>query len=124
MNAIEQLYRNSKLVTKDGYVKVRNGLWVKSGPYQEQEWYDTDKSILPTNKELNEIRLKFQELIQIQEACGLPSLQQILEDEYPWVWVSAEYNPNNPWLQRMSDGYLANPSETSSNWVIPVRRIS
>jgi len=123
MNAIETLYRNAGLVTIDGYVKVNDKLWVKSGPYEVQSWHDVDKSILPTNKELNEIHLKFKELIQIQESCGLPSVKQILENTFHWVWGSTESNANISWLQRMSDGYQANPSETSSNWIVPIRRI-
>jgi len=122
MNAIKKLYRNAGLITKDGYVKVRDGLWVKSGPYQEQSWHDTDKSILPTKEELNEIYLKIQELIQIQEACGLDSLRQILDDEYPWVWSSTEYNATSAWMQRMSDGNQSDNYKNVDNWVVPIRR--
>jgi len=123
MNAIEQLYRNAGFVTEDGYIKVRDGLWVKSGPYQEQTWHDADKLTLPTKEELNEIYLKLQELIQIREACGLESLQQILEDEYPWVWSSTEYNATNAWIQRMSDGNQNSNTMYSGYWVVPIRRI-
>jgi len=122
MNAIEQLYRNSGLITEDGYIKVRDGLWVKSGPYQEQTWNDVDKSTLPNKEELHEIYLKIQELIQIQEICGLKSLQQILKDGYTWIWSSTEYNANYAWTQRMSDGNQSNNSKNSDYWVVPIRR--
>ena len=122
MNAIETLYRNAGLVTEDGYVKVRDGLWVASGPYQEQSWNDADKSILPTKEELNEIYLNLQELIQIQEICGLDSLQQILEDTLPWVWSSTEYDTSSAWFQRMSDGSQSHLLKSRDNWVVPIRR--
>jgi len=122
MNAIETLYRNTGFVTEDGYVKVRDGLWVKSGLYQEQKWHDVDDYTIPTEEELHEIYLKLQELIQIQESCGLDSLRQILASNYSWVWSSSEYNANIAWTRRMSDGYQANPSETVVSWVIPIRR--
>jgi len=122
MNAIEQLYRNAGLVTEDGYVKVRDGLWVASGPYQEQSWNKTDKSILPTKEELNEIYLKLQELIQTQESCELESLQQILEDTLSWVWSSTEYGTVIAWVQRMSDGYQTSYCKYSDYWVVPIRR--
>ena len=121
MNAIYQLYLNTGLITEDGYVKVRDGLWVKSGPYKEQRWNETDKSTLPTKDELNEIYLKLQELIQIQEACELPSLRQILDDSYPLVWSSTEYNSNYAWSQRMSDGNQFN-DKFLDYWVVPTRR--
>jgi len=122
MNAIKQLYRNSGLVKKDGYVKVRDNLWVKSGPYREQTWHKADKSILPTKEELHEIYIKIQELIQIQEICGLDSLQQILESEYPWIWSSTECGSHDTWVQRMSDGYRFGNGKSIGNWVVPVRR--
>ena len=122
MNAIETLYRNAGFVTEDGYVKVRDGLWVKSGPYQEQTWNDADNSVLPTKEELHEIYLKIQELTQIQESCGLDSLKQILDDDCPWVWSSTEYNANYAWLQSMSDGDQSGYVKTSGFWVVPIRR--
>jgi len=124
MNAIETLYRNAGLVTEDGYVKVRDGLWIKSGPYQEQKWNDVDKTILPTKEELHEIYIKIQELIQIQEACGLDSLQQILEDEFPWIWSStvSEYITNDAWFQSMSYGDQNYNNKLIDNWVVPIRR--
>ena len=123
MNAIETLYRNSSLVTEDGYIKVNDNLWVKSGPYQEQSWHDVDKSTLPNKEELNEIYLKFQELILMQEACGLDSLRQILEDEYPWVWSSTEYSAIVAWIQRVSDGTRSYNFKSSDYWGVPIRRI-
>jgi len=122
MNAIETLYRNAGLVTEDGYVKVRDGLWVASGPYQEQSWNSADKSILPTKEELNEIYLKLQELIQIQEICGLDSLIKILEEDFPWVWSSTEYGTYSAWGQRMSDGNQSHYGKGYAIWVVPIRR--
>jgi len=122
MNAIKQLYINSGLITEDGYVKVNDKLWVKSGPYKEQSWNKADKSTLPTKEELNEIHLKLQELIQIQEACGLDSLRKILEEDYPWAWSSTEYSTYNAWEQRMSDGNHDYFSKGYAIWVVPVRR--
>jgi len=122
MNAIRQLYINSGLVTEDGYVKVRDGLWVASGPYQEQSWNSADKSILPTKEELNEIYLKLQELIQIQEICGLDSLIKILEEDFPWVWSSTEYGTYSAWLQKMIDGTQYCYTKYGDNWVVPIRR--
>jgi len=122
MNAIEQLYRNTGFVTEDGYIKLRDGLWVKSGPYKEQSWNKTDKSILPTKEELNEIYLKLQELIQIQEICGLDSLIKILEENYPWVWSSTEYSTYNAWRQRMSDGTQIINAKSYAYLVVPIRR--
>ena len=126
MDAIIQLYRNLDLVTKNDYIKVRDGLWVKSGPYKEKSWNKTDKSILPTKDELNEIYLKFQEIILIQEACGLESLQQILEeDDRSWIWSSTEYDDTanaNAWVQRMSAGYQYISNKYFDSWVVPVRR--
>ena len=122
MNAIVRLYLNSGLVTKDGYVKVRDGLWVASGPYQEQSWHDVDKSTLPNKEELNEIYLKIQKLIQIQEACGLESLRQILDSYCLWTWSSTEENDFDAWEQRMSDGYQNDLDKDNFDLVIPVRR--
>ena len=122
MNAIEQLYRNSGLVTEDGYVKVRDGLWIKSGPYKRQSWDDADKSILPSKEELHEIYLKLQELIQTQESCGLPSLKQILDSPYLWIWSSTEYLTDFAWLQRMSDSTQYYTSKALNTWVVPIRR--
>ena len=122
MNAIETLYRNVGFITEDGYVKVRDGLWVKSGPYKRQSWNDADKSVLPTKEELHEIYLKLQELIQTQECCGLPSLQQISKDRFPWVWSSTEYNAGNAWGQRMSDGFQNSSGKSNGSWVVPIRR--
>jgi len=122
VNAIEQLYRNAGLVTEDGYVKVNDKLWVKSGPYEKQSWYDADKSILPTKEELNEIYLRVQELIQIQESCGLESLQRILDTSFTWAWSSTEYNPYGAWLQRMSDGNQYYGLKTNDYWAVPIRR--
>jgi len=121
MNAIETLYRNAGLITKDGYIKVRDGLWVKPGPYQEQSW-DYDESTIPYKEELHEIYLKFQELIQIQEACGLDSLQQILEKDFPWVWSSTKYGSRSAWIQRMSDGIQNSYFKNCNYWVVPIRR--
>ena len=121
MNAIETLYRNLGLVTEDDYIKVRDGLWVKSGPYEKQSWHDADKSVLPTKEELKEIYLKLQEIIKIQESCGLPSLRQILEEDYPWVWSSTEYSTYSAWSQRMSDGNQTSLFKAIDSWVIPVR---
>jgi len=123
MNAVEQLYRNSGLVTEDGYVKVNDNLWVKFGPYQEQEWKDTDKSVLPTKDELHEIYLKFQELILMQEACKLDSLNQILDSDFSWVWSSTEDCDDFLKIQKMSDGSCSG-GRKNSYWVIPVRRTS
>ena len=122
MNAIEQLYRNSGLVTEDGYVKVRDGLWIASGIYKRQSWNDADKSILPTKEELHEIYLKLQELIQIQEACGLPSLKQLLESAYPWIWSSTEYDTTNTWMCNISNGDNLNYYKDNCDWVVPIRR--
>jgi len=122
VNAIEQLYRNAGLVTEDGYVKVRDGLWIASGPYQEQSWNKADKSTLPTKEELKEIRPKLQDLILIQESCGLPSVRQILEEDHHWVWSSTEYNADFACVQRMSDGFQSNSIKNYANWVIPIRR--
>jgi len=122
MNAIETLYRNSGLITEDGYIKVRDGLWVKSGPYQEQTWHKADKSTLPTKEELHEIYLKLQELICIQESCGLESVRQILEDEYPWVWSSTEFSAINVYFQRMIDGSPLVNVKHYDCWVVPIRR--
>ena len=122
MNAIVRLYLNSGLVTKDGYVKVRDGLWVASGPYQEQSWHDVDKSTLPNKEELNEIYLKIQKLIQIQEACGLESLRQILDSCCLWTWSSTEENDFDAWEQRMSDGIQNDLDKDNFDLVIPVRR--
>ena len=122
MNAIRQLYINSGLITEDGYVKVNDNLWVKSGPYEKKSWYDTDKSILPTKEELHEIYLKVQELIQIQENCGLKSFQQISKDRFPWTWSSTEYNSSSAWCQRVSDGGQGGHYKSVGNWVVPIRR--
>jgi len=122
MNAIKQLYINSGLITEDGYVKVNDKLWVKSGPYKEQSWNKADKSTLPTKEELNEIHLKLQELIQIQEACGLDSLRKILEEDYPWVWSSTEYFTNGAWFQRMIDGIQNVNYRGNVYWAVPIRR--
>ena len=122
MNTIETLYLNAGLITEDGYVKVNDKLWVKSGPYQEQEWHDADKLVLPTKEELHEIYLKIQELIQIQEACRLPSLQQILDDDCPWVWSSDDYDDYYAWIQRMSGGFQLSNSKYNDYWVVPIRR--
>jgi len=126
MDAIIKLYRNAGLITKDGYVKVNDKLWVKPGPYKEKSWNKTDKSILPNKEELNEIYLKFQEIILIQEACGLDSLKQILEeDDRSWIWSSTEYDDTanaNAWTQRMSAGYQYIRNKTFDGWVVPVRR--
>jgi len=123
MNAIEQLYRNSGLVTEDGYIKIRDGLWVKSGPYQEQTWDGaSDTASLPAREELREIYMKLQELIQIQEVCGLDSLRQILDSCCPWVWSSTEYNNGGAWVQKMIDSSQYCCSKISVYWIIPVRR--
>jgi len=122
MNAIETLYRNVGFITEDGYVKVNDNLWVSSGPYQGQSWNKADKSTLPTKEELHEIYLKFQELIQIQEICGLDSLRQILDEEYSWIWSSTEYNAGNAWGQRMSDGFQNSSGKSNGSWVVPIRR--
>ena len=122
MNVIETLYRNTGFITVDDYVKIRDGLWVKSGPYKRQSWNDADKSILPSKEELHEIYLKFQELIQIQEACGLPSLKQILDSPYLWIWSSTEYSADFAWEQRISDGTQYYTSKALNIWVVPVRR--
>jgi len=122
MNAVETLYRNAVLVSEDGYVKVRDRLWVESGPYKEQSWNNADKSTLPTKEELNEIYLKFQELIQTQESCGLESLQQILEEDYSWVWSLTECSADYAWLQRMSNGSQSLNHMYYDGRVIPIRR--
>jgi len=128
MNAIETLYLNAGLITEDGYVKVRDGLWVKSGPYQEQSWDEAFRSILPTKEELKEIYLNIKEVIQTQETCGLSSLRQILEYGYSWVWSSTEYNYstkcNNSMccIQKMKDGSLSGNHKSIDNWIIPIRR--
>jgi len=122
MNAIETLYRNADLVTKDGYVKVRDGLWVASRPYEKKSWRNADKSTLPTKEELNEIYLKLQELIQIQECCGLDSLKQILDSDYYWVWSSTEYSTYFAWIQRMSAGNQTTTNKANDVWVVPIRR--
>ena len=124
MNAIETLYRNTGFVTEDGYVKVNDNLWVKSGPYERQSWNDADKSILPSKEELHEIYLKLQELTQTQESCGLDSLKQILDSPYLWIWSSTEYSADFAWEQRISDGTQYYTSKTLDTWVIPVRRIT
>jgi len=123
MNAIRQLYRNAGLVTEDGYIKVNDKLWVASGRYEIKTWHDADKSILPTKEELNEIYLKFQELTQIQESCGLESLEQILYSRFSWVWSSTEYDTTNAWKQRISGGYQGFKPKDIDYWVVPVRRI-
>ena len=122
MNAIETLYLNSVLVTEDGYVKVRDGLWMASGIYKRQSWNDADKSILPTKEELHEIYLKLQELIQIQKACGLPSLKQVLKDAYPWIWSLTEYDYTNAWMCNIRNGDNLNYYKDNCDWVVPVRR--
>ena len=122
MNAIETLYRNTGFVTEEGYIKVNDKLWVKSGPYERQIWNKADKSILPTKEELHEIYLKLQELIQIQEACGLESLQQIPSDNYPWVLSSTEYNAYGVWDQRMNDGSKDINGKIYADWIVPIRR--
>jgi len=136
MNAIEQLYINAGLVTEDGYVKVRDGLWVKSGPYERQSWNDADKSILPSKEELHEIYLKLQELIQIQECCGLDSLRQISEEKDPdndvftslgtvlscsWVGESLRYIYTKDMIKGNEYGSYTN---SSPSWVIPIRRVN
>ena len=123
MNAIETLYRNTGLVTEDGYVKVRDRLWIASRPYEKRSWYDADKSILPNKEELNEIYLKLQELIQIQESCGLESLRRILNSDFPWIWSSStEYDASNAWIQSMSDGYQYTNPKYTDYWIVPIRR--
>jgi len=123
MNAIRQLYRNAGLVTEDGYVKVRDGLRVKSGPYQEQSWDDADKSALPTKKELHEIYLKIQELILIQESCGLPSVRQILDNGYPLVWTSEEDTPWHSFYQDLQTSERQSSAQSITLFVVPVKRI-
>jgi len=122
MNAIKKLYRNAGLITKDGYIKVNDKLWVKSGPYQEQKLTDVDKFELPNKDELNEIRLKIKEIIQTQETCGLPSLRQILECGYSWAWSSTEHSNIRNWIQKMSDGNRGYNHKSIDNWFIPIRR--
>jgi len=122
MNAIEQLYRNLGLVTEDGYVKVNDQLWVKSRPYNEHSWNQADKSTLPTKEELNEIHLKFQEIIQIQESCELDSLKQILDHYCSWAWSSTEEDDFCAWEQRMIDGIQNDLDKDNFDWVVPVRR--
>jgi len=122
MNAIRQLYRNSGLITEDGYIKLRDGLWIKSGPYKEQTWNNADKSTLPTKEELNEIYLKFQELIQIQESCGLHSVRQILDTSFTWAWSLTECSADYAWLQRMSNGSQSLNHKYYDGRVIPIRR--
>ena len=123
MNAIKKLYRNAGLVTKDGYVKVNDNLWVKTGLYEIQSWDDADKSILPTKAELNEIYLKIQELIQIQETCGLESLSQILDiDRHHWAWSSTERDGGTAWLQSLNYGGQTYGTKCSALWVVPIRR--
>jgi len=121
MNAIEQLYINAGFVTEDGYIKVNDKLWVKSEPYEKKSWLNADKSILPTKEELNEIHLKFQELILIQEACGLDSLRKIL-GTYPWAWSSTECSAVIAWGQRMGDGSQDSGGKSYGLWIVPVRR--
>jgi len=124
MSAIRQLYFNADLVTIDGYIKVRDGLWVASGPYQEQTWRKADKSsILPTKKELHEIYLKLQELIQIQESCGLDSLRQILEDVCPLVWTSEEETPWHSFFQDLRTSERLSGAQSVPLFVVPVKRI-
>jgi len=122
MNAIETLYRNAGLITEDGYVKVNDKLWIKSGPYGNQSWNKADKSTLPTKEELHEIYLKLQELILIQIACGLHSLRQIVASRCPFVWSSIGYSSTDACLQILNNGYLFHTSKTSVFWIIPVRR--
>jgi len=122
MNAIETLYRNAGLVTEDDYIKVRDGLWVKSGPYEKQSWHDADKSILPTKEELKEIYLKLQEIVQIQESCGLESLRRILNSNYSWAWSSIEYNDNYAWLQQLTIGNQDDYPKHYVFWIVPVKR--
>jgi len=123
MNAIRQLYRNAGLVTEDGYVKVRDGLWVKLGPYEAQSWRNANNTAtLPAREELNEIHLKFQELIQIQEICRLPSLKKILESRSPWVWSSTKCGSGDAWTQAMIYGNQDHFNKVYSLWVIPIRR--
>ena len=120
MNAIEQLYRNSGLVTEDGYVKVNDKLLVKSGPYQEKAWHCIDESdlhLLPTKAELDEIYLKVQELIQIQEACGLKSLKRILNKKNPQVWSDQAF------VKCLKTGVFYPKNKSYIHFLIFVRRI-
>jgi len=122
MKSIKKLYLNSGLITEDDYVKVRDRLWIKSGPYKRQSWDYEDESILPTKEESYEIYLKVQELIQIQEACKLKSLKRISIDDYPLVWSSTEYNSYVIWTQNLSDGFQGTVNKKGYGWVVPVRR--
>jgi len=125
MNAVEQLYRNSGLVTEDGYIKVRDKLWIKSGPYQDQTWDGANNNeTLPTREELREIYMKFQELTQIQESCGLDSLRQIPDSCCPWVWSWSESSNGGAWVQNMISSSQYSCSKNSFYWIIPVRRTS
>jgi len=118
-----QLYINAGFVTEDGYVKVNDKLWVKSGPYRQRTWLNIEfKFSLPTKEELNEIYLKLQELIKIQDDCDMLSLREILDNDWSWVWSSTEYDAYGAWIQRMRGGLQDEICKDSEAWVISVRR--
>jgi len=128
VNAVEQLYRNSGLITEDNYIKVNDKLWV--GPFRtESMYYIRDIGVaqdLTSSKELEEIISKKKEIIAIQESCGIPSLRQIFEDKYRNLWISDDIGERDSTRVTirvtgvLHYHYLFNASE---DWCILVRRM-
>lgn len=80
---MKEAFKNLGIVTGDDYIKVREGLWIACGPYEEKSWYQKkEKDTIPDMEELTKISLKLHNIITIQESCGLLSLKQISEDIY------------------------------------------
>jgi len=69
MNAIRQLYRNTGLVTEDGYIKVNDKLWVTSGPYERKPIKNLKRKDLPTEEEALEILLNIDKIASVQCNC-------------------------------------------------------
>ena len=69
MNVIETLYINSGRLTKDGYIKVNDKLWVSSGPYENKPIEHLKRKDLPTEEEALEILLNIDKIASVQCNC-------------------------------------------------------
>lgn len=123
---IQEVFENLGIV-RNGYIKIRDGLWIRHHYPYKIEWnFTPDVSMLPTEEELMEIIKKVPEIINIQEECGISSLMGILEDKYPIVWSSREDNPrknyNHALTGNISNGKLQINNKFSEFWFIPVIR--
>lgn len=130
---MKEAFINLGIVSEDGYVKVRDGLWVASGPYKKSDWDNADKDILGTKEELYDIHLNLKRIIEIQEECGLDSLKQLFFDDYsfyPWAWSKEEvveendmlFHEDEAWISMLKSGNKCIGCKHHILWILPIRR--